>query len=175
MNYGEFIVKKLVDLKNQGDNQRQRDNFFLLQLTQEDCLFQIRFKDIDKYGLVFDYISIKKGTPILDVEQINRTLEKQAGKFQEKITYLLEDFRLIELDKMNKRAQLRSYPPYKKEDSKYYYEIVLDEGTRFHLQRYEYSSSLKRYEKITSQLTLEIFERLINDVIEILGNCGEDD
>jgi hypothetical protein len=69
---------------------------------------------------------------------------------------------------MNKRAQLRSYPPYKDENSKYYYEIILDEANRVHFQRYQYSKIEKRFEKTTSQLTLEIFERLINDLVDIL-------
>ncbi len=173
MKLGQQIIKELYELKEKIPEQKSKEKFLLYQTKLDNCQIQIKFKDIDKYGIVFDYISIKKETPILDVELINRTLEKQAELIQKTITYLLEDFRLIELDTMNKRAQLRSYPPYKKDDSKFYYEIVLDEGIRFHLQRYEYSRTKKRYEKITSQLTLEMFERLLEDVIKILGECPE--
>ena len=171
MKLGQQIIKELYEQKEKVPELKQKDKFLLYQTKLDDCQIQIKFKDIDKYGIVFDYISIKKGTPILDVDLINRTLELQAELIQKNITYLLEDFRIIEMDTMNKRAQLRSYPPYKKDDSKFYYEIVLDEGIRFHLQRYEYSQSKRRYEKITSQLTLEVFERLIDDVIKILGEC----
>jgi len=184
MNYGKLILEKLLDEKDKfaetksseihttgephGRSRAEIDRFNILQHNEDEFHFQVKFKDIDKYGIVLDYISISKATPIMDLDIINKKLESDSNKIQTKITYLLEDFKLIELDRMNKRAQLRSYPPYEEEDSKYYYEIVLDEANRVHFQRYQYSSSNKRYEKITCQLTLEIFERLINDLVSTL-------
>lgn len=168
MNYGKLILEKLLEERDRLGETRTKDKFNILQHKADEFMFQIKFKDIDKYGIVLDYISISKTMPILDTDLINKKLESDASEIQNKITYLLEDFKLIELDRMNKRAQLRSYPPYKEEDSKYYYEIVMDEGNRIHFQRYQYSSKNKRYEKITSQLTLEIFERLVNDLVSIL-------
>lgn len=168
MNYGKLILEKLLDEKGQSAATKSKDKFYTLQHREDDYQFQVKFKDIDKYGIVVDYILIDKTTPIMDVDIINKKLESHSSEIQNKITYLLEDFKLIELDRMNKRAQLRSYPPYKEEDSKFYYEIVLDEANRIHFQRYQYSSSKKRYEKITSQFTLEIFERLVNDLVSIL-------
>ena len=184
MNYGKLILEKLLDERKRsaepksseiltpgetsGRRQGEKTKFSILQHKEDEFHFQVRFKDIDKYGIVLDYISISKAIPVMDVDIINKKLETNSNEIPNKITYLLEDFKLIELDRMNKRAQLRSYPPYKEEDSKYYYEIVLDEANRIHFQRYQYSSSNKRYEKITCQLTLEIFERLINDLVSIL-------
>jgi len=168
MNYGKTILKRIREERQSLPEVGQKDKFYLLQHNEGELQFQVKFKDVDKYGIVVDYISIAKSEPILDVNLINKKLEQQAEKIQTIITYLLEDFALIEMDKMNKRAQLRSYPPHTKENSKFYYEIVLDEGTKVHFQRYEYSKTRKRYEKITSQLTLEIFERLINDLADLL-------
>lgn len=168
MNYGPLILAKLRDEKTKLIETKAKDKFYLLQFAEDDLNFQIRYKDLDKLGIVVDYISIHKRTPILDVEILTKKLEQQAQEIQERLIYLLEAFKLLELDKMNKRAQLRSYPPYKDSDSKYYYEIVLDEANRIHFQRYQYSKTEKRFEKITSQFTLEIFERLINDLVDIL-------
>ena len=168
MKCGKIILAKIREEKAKATEEKQKERFQLLQHREGDCHFQIKYKDIDKYGIVVDYISIRREIPILDVEMINKRLEQQSEKVQKTITYLLEDFRLIEIDKMNKRAQLRSYHPHKKEDSKFYYEIILDEGVKIHFQRYEYSTSRRRFEKITSQLTLETFERLIDDLVDIL-------
>ncbi len=168
MGVGNHVLENIREQKAKQTEDKEKERFNLVQLRETDCQFQVKYKDIDKYGIVVDYISLSKNVPIMDVDVINKRLEKQAEAVQKTITYLLEDFRLIEFDKMNKRAQLRSYPPHKKGDSKFYYEIVLDEGTRLHFQRYEYSSAKRRYEKITSQLTLETFERLIDDLFKIL-------
>ena len=100
--------------------------------------------------------------------EINALLERQADAVKERITFLLEEFRLIELDRQNKRAQLRSYPPFARDDSRFYFEIVLDEGVMAHLQRYQFNRSARRYQKVTSQLTLETFERLVDEMVGIL-------
>ncbi len=168
MSAGKVLLEKMKEEKLRLVEARDGDKFNFVQHQEDNLNFQVKFKDVDRYGIVLDYIAISLGEPILDVDEINRRLSQQAEKVQERITYLLENFRLIELDRMNKRAQLRSYPPYEKEDSKFFYEIVLDEGTRIHFQRYQYSKERKRYEKITSQLTLEIFERLVDDLAFIL-------
>lgn len=169
MNYGAKILTRLRAEKKELSGTRRKDKFSLLHHKENGLIFQVRYKDMDTYGIVLDYLSIAKDEAIRDVEIINQKLAEQADSIQGTITYLLEDFKLLELDKMNKRAQLRSYPPYEKENSKYYYEIMLDEGISVHFQRYEYRRNEKRYVKITSQFTLEIFERLVDDLSALLN------
>lgn len=168
MDYGQIVFKVMEEEKNRALYSDPKQKFFYLQHQENNLLFQVKYKDIEKSVIVLDYISVLNKTPILDVDLIKKKLSAQAEAIQKRITFLLEDFKLIEMDNQNKRAQLRSYPPYTRENSKYYYEIVLDEGTRAHFQRYEYSMAEKRYEKITSQLTRETFERLVNELVEIL-------
>ena len=167
MNYGSLITQKLLEEKAKVSDPKQK--FFHLQHQEDDFQFQIKFKDAGSFGVVLDYLSISKSTPIVDVEIINKRLDEQADGVQKRITFLLEGFKLIEMDTRNKRVQLRSYPPYTEDDSKYYYEIVLDEGVKAHFQRYQFSREEKRYSKITSQLTNETFERLVNELTGILN------
>ncbi len=168
MSYGQVLVKRIQEEKARGVYADPKQKYYYLQQEVDDVQFQVRFKDIEKLGIVLDYLSVQKLSPILDVSLINRKLEEQAAAVEQNITFLLEGFKLIEMDLQNKRAQLRSYPPYTKENSKYYYEIMLDEGTKAHFQRYEYSMTDKRYQKITSQLTIEIFERLVDELTALL-------
>lgn len=167
MNYGNLITQKLLEEKGKVLEPGQK--FFHLQHQEDDFQFQVKFKDAGNFGIVLDYLSINKATPIVDVELINKQLDKQADAVQKRITFLLEEFKLIEMDTQTKRVQLRSYPPYTKDNSKYYYEIVLDEGVKAHFQRYQFSRAKKRYSKITSQLTTETFERLVNELTGILN------
>jgi len=168
MNYGQTLVRLIQEEKGRGVYADPKQKYYYLQHEVGEFQFQVRFKDIEKLGIVLDYILIQKLSPILDVSLINRKLEEQAAAVEKNITFLLEGFKLIEMELQNKRTQLRSYPPYTKENSKYYYEIVLDEGIKAHFQRYEYSMTDKRYRKITSQLTIEIFERLIDELTALL-------
>ncbi len=168
MDYGTALLRRLREEQDKGIYADPRQKLYYVSHQEGEFQFQVRFQEVEKVGIVLDYISIAKEPPIQDVEEINRRLDEQADAVQKRITFLLEDFKLIEMDSQNKRAQLRSYPPYKEEDSRYYYEIVLDEGTRVHFQRYQYSSKQRRYEKVTSQMTVESFTRLINELTDIL-------
>jgi hypothetical protein len=58
MNYGALVLAKLRDEKTKLIETKIKDKFYLLQLTEDDLNFQIRFKDLDKLGIVVDYISI---------------------------------------------------------------------------------------------------------------------
>ncbi len=167
-NYGKLFLDLFKEGKAQSLQIDEKKKLQYLQHEEDGFLFQSRFKEVEKFAVVVDYLSVSQTTPILDVELINKRLEAQAEAIQKNVTFLLEDFKLIEIDRQNKRAQLRSYPPHTEENSKYYYEIVLDEGTRAHFQRYAYSMTEKRYEKITSQLTTEVFERLVNELVRAL-------
>ncbi len=167
-NYGKSLSKKLQSGQAQPLQVSAKKKFYYLQHEEDDFQFQMRIKDIEKFAVVVDYLSVAKKEPILDVEVINQKIAQQADAIQKNVTFLLEEFKLIELDNQNKRAQLRSYPPHTAENSKYYYEIVLDEGTKAHFQRYAYSIEEKRYSKITSQLTTETYERLIDELCNIL-------
>lgn len=169
MNYGKKVSEMLFDEKNPAVHFDAKQKFFYLQHQEGDYQFQIKFKDAAKYGILIDYIAIGKSIPLQDVETINQRLDEQADAIQKRITFLLEEFKLIEMDIRNKRAQLRSYPPHTEDNAKYYYEIVLDEGVKVHFQRYQFLTDEKRYAKITSQLTMETFERLINELVKILA------
>ena len=168
MNYGKKILTLMRNARSNSQQPDAKQKYFYIQHKEDNYQFQIKYKDIEKYGVVLDYLSITNMTPIMDVNELNEALEKQADDIQKKVDCLPESFRLIEMDRQNKRVQLRSYPPRTDDDSKYYYEIVLDEGTKSHFQRYQFSREQKRYGKITSQLTTDAFEDLINQLVKIL-------
>lgn len=168
LNYGRILSKEIREEKHHATTDpKQKLHYY--QKEDADYLFHVKFKDIDRFGIVVDYISIAKTRPVLDVGAINRRLDEQAEAIQKRVTFLLEEFKLIEMDRQNKCAQLRSYPPHKADNAKYYYEIMLDEGNKAHFQRYQYSIQDKRYEKITSQFTTETFERLVDELVKIIA------
>jgi hypothetical protein len=166
--YGKRLKSMLHAGKYTSLQSDARETLHYLQLDDDKLTIQVRFKEVEKYSILLDSITMSIPGASPDVETVNERLSAQADAIQKRITFLLESFRLIELDKQNKRAQLRSYPPHSEENNKYYYEIVLDEGVKIHFQRYQYSQDQKRYEKIYSLLTMETFERLINELAKTL-------
>lgn len=168
VNYGKLMTGLLQEGKFQTLQNEPKQQHFYLQHSDADFNIQVRFKEAEKYAILVDYISVARVDQSLTVEEINKYLNNQAETVQKRITFLLEEFKLIEQDRQNKRAQLRSYPPHAAENNKFYYEIVLDEGIKAHFQRYQFSREGKRYEKILSLLTMETFERLIDELVAAL-------
>lgn len=167
MNYGKVLLKLLQEESNKflyKDAQQKS-----MHLTHEigEFQFEVRFSEIEKLGLVIENFTVDHTGVAAEKKPVSELLEEQADLLQKSITFLLEDLKLIEMDNKNHKAQLRSYPPYSEDGSKYYYQITLDQGRRIHFQRYEYSRTDKQYKKIPSQLTRETFERLVNALVAV--------
>lgn len=167
MSYGKIIID-LMDSQNPAIEKDEKRQTKFIQYKDEVLQFNIRFKEAGSMGVVLDYAAISRVNPLLDTQSINQHIDTQAERIQKRITFLQEEFRLIENDHQNKRAQLRSYPPYSDDESRFYFEIVLDEGSKVHFQRYQYSLREKRYRKITSQFTRESFMRLIDELAQAI-------
>lgn len=169
MNWGNIAYHHIQEHLEETRRKDGKVSFPRIVLFEEQNLkFKIKLVAFDQIGLRLEYIHITSDEEFSDSQVIMRKLEEQAEQIQTKITYLLENFKLIELDKMNRRVQLRSYPPYDTEDGKYFYEIIIENANEVYFQRFAYSYEHKRYEKVVSDFTREAFIRLINDLATTL-------
>ncbi|GAB4169386.1 MAG: hypothetical protein Kow00108_03080 [Calditrichia bacterium] len=140
----------------------------IFQIKEGDLQISVKAFSVDKIGLQVDYIHIVKEV-MKSRPGVKELMERQAEYIEKHISYLLEKFKIVELDSLNQRTQLRSYPPYDTEDGKYFYEILLENGDEIFFQRFNYSYESKRYEKVISEFTREMFSRLINDLVAALN------
>lgn len=94
-------------------------------------------------------------------------LKDWAEALSRKITYLLEQLGPLEFDPQHHEALIRSTPPQTHGGATQYYEIVLSgsgNGT-FLLRRYAAQSGTAGRTQVDLQVTHEVFERLINDLL----------
>lgn len=167
MSYGKKIAETIRDGKEKTlyTDPKQKVTYYNHQ--EGDLKFQVKFREFGKFGVELDNITVSSDKPLPNVDATRQIIEQQAEKIEQSITFLPENFRLIEMDHTVKKAQLRSYPPQQEEDSKYYHEVVLEDGNSAHFQRYQFSREKKRYQKVNSQLTRESFEKLIDSFAEL--------
>jgi hypothetical protein len=91
----------------------------------------LEITEFDKLGLLLNWIEITThNTPPI-------SLERQFDLLKKEITYLEEDFELVEHDR-NKMMILRSKIPKQLEHAINYYEILLEAGNRLSFRRYEF-------------------------------------
>jgi hypothetical protein len=101
-----------------------------------------------------------------DSQQLTLTAERLS----ERLSYLLEPIRTIEIDKETCVIQLRSLPPLKNDDGTTYYELVVRHGA-IQLSRYHRAPGEQR-QRIPAHVTREVFVRLADDFVAVAEDSG---
>lgn len=89
-------------------------------------------------------------------------LQAASKALCERVTYLLEPISPIETDPEGCIVQMRSSPPQKHEDGRFYYELFLRRGGSVTLHRYEKHPGKIR-QRVAATLTHEVLGRLVED------------
>ncbi len=90
-------------------------------------------------------------------------LQPQSETIVKELTFLRDQFELIEMDVSKQQALLRSKAPYKKEKITDYFQIVLKKGTFFQLTRIQNKNH--QNEEVPFVLSWEIADRLVEFLI----------
>jgi hypothetical protein len=138
------------------------DGGYVVKEQMDAIDLHIEIEDFDKFSYMVRSISMTH--PQTPAAPIKDVLLRQAGEIERQISYLLEGFRLVELDEVNGTAQVRSITPYQKGDERLYYEVLLRGGNNLTFTRYRKQHQTGEREIVPSHLTLEIFERLVDDL-----------
>lgn len=172
MNLGQKFVDKLNALQEMGDagwsslKRNGKDGGYVVKEQMDGIDLQVEIEDFDKFSyMVRSIFMTHPQTPVTPIKDV---LLRQAGEIEKRISYLLEGFRLVEVDEVNATAQVRSITPYKKGDERLYYEVLLRGGNNLTFTRYRKQHQPGEREIVPSHLTLEIFERLVDDLTAVV-------
>ena len=91
-----------------------------------------------------------------------------AKSLSDRLTYLMEPIRPIEIDADACVAQLRSSPPQRDDDGRSYYELTVRRGGEIALCRYRKEPGTVR-QQIPATVTREVLLRLVDDFEAVLG------
>jgi CheY-like chemotaxis protein len=90
-------------------------------------------------------------------------LQQCAASLANRLAYLSEPIRVLELDALARQAQLRSFPPKSITDVVEYFEIQLSQNGAATLRRYRQVSGQSRVE-VPATMTLETLGRVVDDL-----------
>ena len=139
------------------------EGYFCPRMEINQLIWNLKIKEFDKLGLLLLHLEIKsKSLPSL-------TLEKQAEVLRDKLTYLDEDFSLVEHDRSTHTIILRSDLPHRIENTVNYYEIVLKGGHELSFGRYEFDKGAGKRQICPANLSRVAFERLLADFEALLS------
>jgi hypothetical protein len=122
---------------------------------------------VERNSLAVAFQALRVATPEL-ATTTSTELERMAKALSERLTYLMEPIRPIEIDADACIAQLRSSPPQRDDDGRSYYELTVRRGGEIALARYRKESGTPR-EQIAAHVTREVLLRLADDFEAVLS------
>ena len=122
---------------------------------------------VERNSLAVAFQTLRVTTPEL-ANASSVSLERMAKALSERLTYLMEPIRPIEIDADACVAQLRSSPPQRDDDGHSYYELVVRRGGEIALCRYRKEPGTVR-QQIAANVTREVALRLADDFEAVLG------
>jgi hypothetical protein len=116
---------------------------------------------LDSVGLAFSALefattSRAAWTP----ELLNGWGERLANR----VTYLMEPLRVLEIDADGGEVQIRSQSPTARAEQRGYYEIRLFKQGTLRMERYAFDGATRQRRSTHCQLTREVLERLADDL-----------
>jgi hypothetical protein len=122
---------------------------------------------VERNSLAVAFQTLRVTTPELG-NASSADLERIAKAISERLTYLMEPIRPIEIDADACVAQLRSSPPQRDDDGRSYYELLARRGGEIALSRYRKEPGSPR-QQIAANVTREVLLRLADDFEAVLG------
>lgn len=158
MNLGKFFVQDFK--KTHGTSSVVSPTTFSRKL--DNFTIDARLVDSDKYSIVLDKLHIQNedGTNNLDADQLTERAEWLANK----LDYLTEALCIVEIDRHNLRAQLRTRRSNDQKSNIVYFQIDLDGTGKSTFERYTYDAIRRERVPSSFHLTEALFIQLINDL-----------
>jgi len=168
MNLGQTFLEKLHAMRRTENLPKaDLDNGYVIEEKMDSIRVTAELQDFDKFSCIVKTLFVRRvqAPPNVSLKEL---LRRQAGEIERRITYVLENFRLLEVDDKNYLAQVRSAAPHQKRDEKFYYEVFLQHGIGATFARYRQPKQSENRELAPSHLTHETFERLVDDLAAAL-------
>jgi hypothetical protein len=150
-----------------------RDNFaegsnktpVLVSAHSDSVKVTAQVVDCDRLGLLLTDLAVER----IDTNSAEGTpLEDKIDILLNRVTYLSEELTVVEKATDGSRAVVRSAKPDKRADGIYYYEFALEGDQSIQLTRWCYNFETRRRKVEPFALSADIFERLADELAEIL-------
>jgi len=132
-----------------------------IRLTEGGLEIRVQLADWDRLGCLLEGLEIQHAQAVPRACDPIRILDK--------VTYLGETLKLIEVDADAGRAILRSSPPCVFEDGVSFFELVLDRARGLSLTRQTFDRQEGERRRVPAPLTRHVLERLLVDLVDCVS------
>jgi hypothetical protein len=131
------------------------------QILVSDGSLQVRVQlaDCDRLGCLLERLEVR---PIH-----GSSLKIDPLWIEKEIHYLGEPLKIIEMEKFQGKALLRSFPPRRENGTVHFFELAIDPREGLSLNRLSYDRTLGSRTQTPVPLTRETLERLLADLVSL--------
>jgi hypothetical protein len=130
-----------------------------VRLAEGPIQLSLQLADWDRLGCSLARLEMKP--------QPGSRLNLDPAQIEEKITYLEERLKVIEIEEARGKAVLRSAPPQREGKVLSFFEMALDPTEGLSLVRYAYDREQGERSLVSTALTRIALERLLTDLIHL--------
>ena len=116
---------------------------------------------LDTVGLAFAGLEF---TTTARPEWSSEALKGWGERLAERVTYLMEPLKVLEIDAAGGEVQIRSQNPTPRADQRGYYEVRLFRQGTLRMERFVFDQASRQRRQTPCQLTREVLERLAEDI-----------
>jgi hypothetical protein len=128
----------------------------VLEWTVNEVCIRMSLADLDRLGCLLEKVELKPAAGV--------HLHIDPAGLGQRLSYLGEILTIIEQDKEEGRAVLRSSPPLTDDTHTYFFELVLDRNEGLSIARHAYDRVRQEQKMIAAPLTTYALGRLIHDL-----------
>jgi hypothetical protein len=133
----------------------------------DDGRFEIVLVEVDSLACAFKSVTLYTHRLVGARLAQLRPLAESLGK---RLSYLLEDVQLLEVDREVNRILMRSVPPLQDAEGASYYELLIGRG-EMRLCRYQKTPGTAR-RVIPAKVTREVLQRIAADLVAVVANTS---
>jgi hypothetical protein len=116
---------------------------------------------LDTVGLAFSTMEFANTSR---TEWSSDALKEWGNRLSQRVTYLMEPLKVLEVHDQGGEVQIRSQSPTPRDDQRAYYEMRLFRQGSLRMKRYVYDETARQRRQVPCQLTRETIERLADDI-----------
>ena len=163
------LINQIDQLKEACSDEDERAPI-LISAQPEQVRVSVQLVDSDRLGYLLTALEVERVDE--EVEESTEIppvqIEDGVSTILERITYLTEGLTLVEKAADLSRVLIRSAKPEQRADGIYYFELTVESGKSIRFNRLCYNFETRRRKVVPFTLSKEVFERLVNELGEIL-------
>jgi hypothetical protein len=160
MTIAEMLLPRLNEWESTGPGRQQWSQ----ALADSGWTVHLEAERVDTLGCLLREATLLR-TRSSDAVS-NAALKERAGQIAERVTGLMEPLHFLELDDTKAVALLRSDVPARRGAALSYYEILMTQGRKIELKRYQVDSAKGgRRTQVAFALTHEAIAKLVDDLV----------